>query len=52
MAGSMILGYTHSETGEYRIDEITLVLGRERELAKGDLVYLEHPKNGSPSSTR
>ena len=48
MAGSMILGYTHSETGEYRIDEITLVLGRERELAKGDLVYLEHPKNGSP----
>jgi hypothetical protein len=44
----MRIGYTYSDTGEYRIDEITIVLVRGNELAKGDLVYIEHPKNGSP----
>ncbi|MBQ03804.1 hypothetical protein CL673_03720 [Candidatus Bathyarchaeota archaeon] len=44
----MIVGYTYSKTGEYRVDEITVVLVRGKELAKGDLVYFKHPKNGSP----
>jgi len=48
MDGSMTVGYTYSDTGEYRVDKITVVLVRGRELAKGDLVYVEHPKNGSP----
>ena len=48
MAGSLTLGYTYSETGEYRPDEITVVLQRGRELGRGDLVHVEHPKNGSP----
>ncbi|MBL7079032.1 ATP-binding protein [Candidatus Bathyarchaeota archaeon] len=48
MDGSMTVGYTYSGTGEYRVDEITVILVRGKELAKGDLVYVEHPKNGSP----
>jgi len=44
----MTIGYTYSDTGEYRIDEITVVLLRMQELARGDIVYVEHPKNGSP----
>ncbi len=48
MDGGLTVGYTYSETGEYRMDEVTVVLLRDRELAKGDLLYVEHPKNGSP----
>ncbi|UCH57143.1 MAG: ATP-binding protein [Candidatus Bathyarchaeota archaeon] len=48
MDGGVTVGYTYSETGEYRVDEVTLVLLRDREVAKGDLVYVKHPKNGSP----
>jgi len=44
----LTVGHTYSETGEYRIDEITVVLLRGRELGRGDLVYMEHPRNGSP----
>ena len=44
----MTIGYTYSDTGEYRIDEITVVLLRMQELARGDIIYVEHPKNGSP----
>ncbi len=48
MDGSLKVGHTYSLTGDYRLDEITILLMRGRELAKGELVYLEHPKNGSP----
>jgi DNA helicase HerA-like ATPase len=44
----MRVGFTYSENGEYRIDKITVVLVRGRELAKGDLIYIKHPKNGRP----
>jgi DNA helicase HerA-like ATPase len=46
--GGLTAGYTYSETGEYRIEEITIVLLRGQELAAGDLVYVKHPKNSSP----
>jgi hypothetical protein len=48
MDGRLAVGHTYSPTGEYRLDEITVVLMRGRELARGDLVYVAHPKNGSP----
>ncbi len=48
MDGGLITGYTYSDTGEYRIEEITIVLLRDRELAAGNLIYVKHPKNGSP----
>jgi len=48
MDGGLKVGHTYSQTGEYRLDEITVLLMRGRELAKGDLVYMHHPKNGSP----
>jgi DNA helicase HerA-like ATPase len=48
MDGSLKVGHTYSVTGEYRLDEITVLLMRGRELGKGDLVYVKHPKNGSP----
>lgn len=48
MDGGLTVGYTYSGTGEYRLDDITLVLLRDREVGKGDLVYVEHPKNGLP----
>lgn len=44
----MKVGHTYSVTGEYCFDKITVLLIRGRELGKGDLVYLQHPKNGSP----
>jgi len=46
--GSLAVGHTYSGTGDYQLDEITIVLMRGRELARGDLVYVRHPKNGSP----
>lgn len=48
MDGSLKVGHTYSLTGEYRLDEITILLMSGRELAKGDLVYVKHPKNGEP----
>ena len=48
MDGSLRVGFTYSETGEYKPEEITVVLLRGRELARGDLVYVKHPKNGCP----
>jgi len=46
--GSLVVGHTYSQTGDYQLDEITIILLRGRELARGDLVYVVHPKNGSP----
>ncbi|MBN1682199.1 ATP-binding protein [Candidatus Bathyarchaeota archaeon] len=48
MDGSMKIGHTYSMTGEYELDKIIILLIRGRELAKGDLVYLKHPKNNLP----
>jgi len=45
---SLAVGYTYSPTGNYALDEMTVVLRRGRELARGDLVYVIHPRNGSP----
>jgi hypothetical protein len=45
---SLAVGYTYSPTGDYAIDEVTVVLKRGCELARGDLVYVIHPRNGSP----
>ncbi|HID90998.1 TPA: hypothetical protein EYP44_03455, partial [Candidatus Bathyarchaeota archaeon] len=42
------VGHTFSDTGRYRPERITIVVERGKEVAKGDLVYIEHPKNGSP----
>lgn len=43
-----LLGHTYSPTGEYHLDEITFILLRGREVARGDLVYVIHPKTGAP----
>jgi DNA helicase HerA-like ATPase len=48
MDGSMRVGHTYSVNGEYGINDITILLLRGYELAKGDLVYIEHPKNKEP----
>lgn len=48
MDGGLRVGHTYSATGEYGISEITVLLLRGLELAKGDLVFIEHPKNGCP----
>ena len=48
MDGGLKVGHTYSLTGEYNVDQITVLLMRGRELAKGDLVYVRHPKNGFP----
>jgi hypothetical protein len=48
MDGCLKVGHTYSLTGEYNTDQITVLLIRGRELAKGDLVYVNHPKNGLP----
>ncbi len=48
MDGGLKIGHTYSMTGEYRLDQITIILLRNRELGKGDLIYLKHPKNGLP----
>lgn len=46
--GGLKVGYTFSESGEYRLDELTVILLRGNEVAKGELVYVKHPKNGYP----
>jgi DNA helicase HerA-like ATPase len=48
MDGSLRVGHTYSNTGEYGISEITVLMLRGLELAKGELVYIDHPKNGQP----
>ena len=48
MDGGLTVGYTYSETGEYRLDEITFVLRNGNEMAKGNLIYVKHPKKGLP----
>ena len=48
MDGSLRVGHTYSNTGEYGITEITILMLRGLELAKGELVYIDHPKNGRP----
>ena len=48
MARGLTVGYTYSENGEYRLNELTIVLLRGEEIAMGELVHVEHPKNGSP----
>ena len=44
----MRVGYTFSTSGDYNSTWITLILEKGCEIAKGDLAYLEHPKNGLP----
>ncbi len=44
----MRLGHTFSVSGDYGSTWITIVLERGCEAAKGDLAYVEHPKNGLP----
>jgi DNA helicase HerA-like ATPase len=46
--GSLKIGHTYSLNGEYGINEITILLLRGFELAKGDLVYVIHPKKNLP----
>ena len=48
MDGSLAVGYTFSQTGDYPVEEINIVLKRGVELAQGDLVNVVHPKNGFP----
>ena len=43
-----LVGYTYSPTGEYSPDRIDVVLLRDVEVARGSLLYVRHPKNGSP----
>jgi len=42
------VGYTYSPTGEYSSDRIDVVLLRDAEVVRGSLLYVRHPKNGSP----
>jgi len=44
----MRIGYSFSVTGDYPQDSLIIVLEDGCEVAKGDLVYVEHPKKGSP----
>lgn len=48
MDGGLTVGHTYSATGEYGISQITVLVLRGLELAKGELVYVEHPKNRRP----
>ena len=48
MDGRIKVGHTYSSSGEYGINEITILMLRDLELAKGDLVYIDHPKNKRP----
>jgi len=42
------IGHTFSVSGDYDPSRVTVVLRDGCEVAKGDLVYVEHPKNGLP----
>ena len=44
----MRLGHTFSVSGDYCSSRITIIVERDGEVAKGDLVYVEHPKKGLP----
>ncbi|MCD6263207.1 ATP-binding protein [Candidatus Bathyarchaeota archaeon] len=48
MDGDEVIGHTFSTTGEYLHDKITVVLRKGREVAKGDLIYVLHPKKRRP----
>lgn len=48
MDDNIIVGFTYSETGKYCLEEIKIVLLRGIELARGDLIYVNHPKKGLP----
>ncbi|NIM44930.1 MAG: hypothetical protein GTO54_04750, partial [Nitrososphaeria archaeon] len=41
-------GYSFSVTGDYSSNSIIIILEGGCEVAKGDLVYIEHPKKGLP----
>ena len=44
----MRIGYSFSITGDYPSDSMIIILEDGCEVAKGDLVYIEHPKKGLP----
>jgi len=44
----MRIGYSFSVTGDYSSNSIIIILESGCEVAKGDLVYIEHPKKGLP----
>lgn len=44
----MRAGHTFSTYGDYLTNSITIVLEKDGEVAKGDLTYIKHPKNGFP----
>ncbi len=44
----MRVGHTFSVSGDYGSTRITIILEMGCEMAKGDLVYIEHPKTGLP----
>ena len=48
MDGSLKVGHTYSSTGDYGINELTIILLRDKEIAKGNLLYINHPKNNTP----
>ncbi|MBS7619555.1 ATP-binding protein [Candidatus Bathyarchaeota archaeon] len=48
MDNSLAIGFTYSQTGDYPIEQITIVTRKGQELAKGDLVFINHPRNNLP----
>lgn len=44
----MRIGYSFSVTGDYPLESMIIILEDGCEVAKGDLVYIEHPKKGLP----
>lgn len=44
----MRVGYSFSVSGDYPSNSITIILENGCEVAKGDLVYVEHPKKDLP----
>ena len=44
----MRVGYSFSVSGDYHSTWITVILEKGCEVAKGDLVYVKHPKNDLP----
>ncbi len=44
----MRVGYSFSVSGNYHSTQIAVILERGCEVAKGDLVYVKHPKNDLP----
>ncbi len=44
----MRIGYSFSTTGDYSSDSTMIILEKGCEVARGDLVYIQHPKKGLP----